>query len=552
MHQALAQPVPQSAAAAAAGAPAAPSAATPAGAASTLPAATPAPTASGPRFRIRAVELTGATLIGEAEWQAVTASIVGRDIGFAELESARAAIEALFHQRGARLVTVRIPTQETSTGVIRMRAIEPVLAAVKVSGNVHYSAENWLAGFPALKVGSTPDLNAVDRQLTLANESGAKRAQVVFEAGDTPEVLRADIRAQDAPPVAWLAFLDNTGNAQTGKLRYGLAYRNSALWDRDHQLSAQFISAPNESNHPNHFSLLPSDKVQIFGANYRIPLYAQGATVDATVGYSTVNSGTLANLFSVSGRGSIAGVRYTRLTDRVGGWEPRWFIAQDYRKFENRAIFGGVNFAPDIEIHPLSAGLAANRTGEGYSAGLNTSLAANLPGGNKGGNQDFEASRAGASSHYKVLRFGASYLGAFGSGVLNATLDGQWTNDLLIAGEQFGAGGATSVRGFSERFVAGDRGLRFQFEVQSAPLFDAADSPEGNVRAVGFLDGAYLERNRPAVLERGTTSIASVGIGLRAAYRRVTLRLDAARPIVQRTGLSATTGAVHFSLALGF
>ena len=507
---------------------------------------------AGDGFRVSAIELRGSTLLTEADWTPIAATILDRDIGFADLEAVRARIEGLYRDRGWRLATVRIPAQETSTGVIRFEATEPVLSGVTVSGNVNFSSQNWLAAFPSLRVGTMPDLHRLDRDLTLTNEHPAKRGEVVFLPGDKLSELRAEIRAQDSPPASWLAFLDNTGNAQTGKLRYGLAYRDGALWDRDHQFNVQLISAPNASDNPNHFSLLPSDKVQIFGANYRIPFYARGASLDATLGYSTVNSGTLANLFSVSGRGSIAGLRYTQLTDRVGDWEPRWFIAQDYRKFENRAVFGGVNFAPDIEVHPVSAGIAATRVGQGFNSGFNASLATNLPGGNRGGDQDFEANRAGASPHYKIVRFGGDYATVLGQGLLTATVDGQWTGDLLISGEQFAAGGASTVRGYSERFVAGDRGLRFQLEGQTANLLDSSRFPEASVRAAAFVDGGYLERNRAAVLERGYSSVASVGLGLRLAYKRASFRLDAALPLHQHTGLPSTSGAVHFSAAIGF
>lgn len=506
----------------------------------------------GPTFRVAAIAVEGATLVGAAESQAVLAPYLNRDIGFEDLEAARAAVERLFRERGFRLVTVRIPTQETTTGAIRFQVVEPTLTEIKVTGNVNFSVANWQAGLPALRTGEQVDLDRVDRQLLLVNESGAKRGQVVFEALDTPDKLKAEIRAQDSPPASGIVFLDNTGNEQTGKLRYGVAWRHANLWDRDHQVNVQFISAPHERRAPNQVSLLPSDRVQIFGASYRIPLYAQAATLDATLGYSTVNSGVLPNLFSVSGRGTLAGVRYTRHLNRIDGWEPRWFIAQDYRDFNNRAVFSGVNFAPDIRLHPLSTGVSASRSGQGYNAGLNASFVTNIPGGDGGGKQDFAANRLGASSTYKLVRFGASYLAALGPAIVNATFDGQWTRDLLVAGEQFGAGGATSVRGFGERFISADAGVRFQLEVQSAPLLDPAANPGGNLRLVAFADGAYLTNNQPLVPQRSYLAIASVGVGLRAAWSKLTARLDAARPVHQETGQPYRSGFVHFSLAVGF
>ena len=514
-------------------------------------AQTPAPPAVA-SFRLESVELTGNTLLAESEWGPVASAATGRAITFAELDAVRANLEALYRARGWRLVSVRLPAQDISAGRVRMEVVEPRLSTVATSGQANFSEANLRAGFPALAAGEVPDLNALDRQLTLTNEHPAKRAQVVFLPDERPDRLRAEIRVQDNPPAGWLAFADNSGNRQTGKMRYGLAWRHGNLFDRDHQINVQVVSAPHDAAHPSRTTLTPNHNVQIFGLGYRVPLQAQGAMLDATLGYSSVDSGTLANLFRVSGRGTIAGLRYTRLMDRVGAWAPRWFVAQDYRKFENRAEFGGVNFAPDITVRPLSVGLAASRSAPGSSMGFNLGLATNLPGGDKGGAQDFNANRAGARPAYRVVRLGANYATTLGDGSLSASADAQWTDDLLISGEQFFAGGASTVRGFAERGITGDRGVRFQVEATSGNLLDAKAYPNANLRLAAFIDGAHASRNQPTVLEMGHSSIASVGLGLRAAVGQATIKIDAARPVHQRTGQSAVSGAVHVSVAFSF
>jgi len=44
--------------------------------------------------------------------------------------------------------------------------------------------------------------------------------------------------------------------------------------------------------------------------------------------------------------------------------------------------------------------------------------------------------------------------------LISGVIDGQYSDEPLIIGEQFGLGGVTSVRGFEERAVTGDRGFR--------------------------------------------------------------------------------------------
>ena len=53
--------------------------------------------------------------------------------------------------------------------------------------------------------------------------------------------------------------------------------------------------------------------------------------------------------------------------------------------------------------------------------------------------------------------------------VLSARLDGQWSDEPLIPGEQFGIGGARSVRGYEEREASGDSGFFVSAELISKP-----------------------------------------------------------------------------------
>ena len=76
----------------------------------------------------------------------------------------------------------------------------------------------------------------------------------------------------------------------------------------------------------------------------------------------------------------------------------------------------------------------------------------NLPGGNDGGTAQFNNFRPGAVPGYTIWRYGANYNRAFDNDwQTHLAFNGQATRDRLISGEQFGAGGADSVRGFLER-----------------------------------------------------------------------------------------------------
>jgi hemolysin activation/secretion protein len=139
---------------------------------------------------------------------------------------------------------------------------------------------------------------------------------VLLRNGQEEATVDAVVRVADQPPQRFSVTLDNTGNQQTGNYRLGLGYQHANLWDRDQVLTLQYVGAPNDNQHPSQLAMKPSENVLIVGAGYRIPLYALGDSLDFSAGYSNVDSGTVQNVFNVSGAGTIAGARYTHAWTR--------------------------------------------------------------------------------------------------------------------------------------------------------------------------------------------------------------------------------------------
>jgi len=72
---------------------------------------------------------------------------------------------------------------------------------------------------------------------------------------------------------------------------------------------------------------------------------------------------------------------------------------------------------------------------------------------------------------------------------VRAAANAQQTRDLLIPGEQFGMGGADSVRGYYERETASDVGRRFSLEGYG-PDFGSWVGSTWRARALLFADAA--------------------------------------------------------------
>jgi hemolysin activation/secretion protein len=181
-------------------------------------------------------------------------------------------------------------------------------------------------------------------------------------------------------------------------------------------------------------------------------------------------------------------------------------------------------------------------------AGAQITLLRNVPGGAKGRQADFTLARVGAKADYTVLRVGASVTRALANDwQLRAIVNAQYSADALIPGEQFGAGGTTSVRGFAEREISNDGGAAVNLEAYTPNLCGGAG---WNCRLLGFFDNAYLKRNHAQPGEIRSTSIGSAGVGARLLLSTyVNLQLDFGH--VLRAGATERADANRLHLRLG-
>jgi len=208
----------------------------------------------------------------------------------------------------------------------------------------------------------------------------------------------------------------------------------------------QYVTAPNEAEHPDHFTLVPNKNVLIAGGSYHIPVYRWGDSIDINAGHSNVDSGVVQNLFNVSGAGTIFGVKYNYALPRWGDVEHRLAFGWDWRAFRSTVSQVGTEFSlvPDITVHPVSLQYSGTYRQSSHETSYYLNFYRNLPGGNDGGSAAFEASRPGARPGYTLWRYAINHSRAFARDwQFRAALNGQATRDKLVAGEQFASAAST-------------------------------------------------------------------------------------------------------------
>jgi len=495
-----------------------------------------------PRFDIQRFEVVGNTLLPPADVERLVAPYTGTGKDFADVQRALETLEQAYRDLGYGVVQVLLPEQDITRGVVRLRVVQPRLGQVRIDGNTHFDPENIRRSLPTVKEGETPNLKAIARNLQMLSEHPVKQSNVLLRSGSSDEEIDATIKITDDKPWRGFFTLDDTGTSDTGYLRAGFGYQHSNLFNRDHSATLQFITSPSH----------PSD-VTIFGAGYRIPFYDRNSSLDLIAGYSDVNSGVVQNLFNVSGSGTIAAVRWNYFLPKWRDVEQKVAFGLDYRAYRNEVLLAGQPLVPDITIHPASVTYSGLWRMTAAELSFYAGAATNIPGGNDGQSDDFERSRATATENYTLARYGFNYTRQFRSEwQTRVGFSAQYTEDALVAGEQFGIGGPDSVRGYQLREVAGDRGMSSQIEIYTPDMARQVGLSESyKARLLAFYDWGQVKRSNWRPIDGvQRDSIASAGIGLRMGYgKSVSVRLDLAQ-ILQESASRDNAGSPRLTGSL--
>jgi hemolysin activation/secretion protein len=499
--------------------------------------------ADSPTFEIRRYLFDGATLVPLEKLEADTREFTGPRRVFGDVQKALEAVERAYADAGWSAVQVVLPEQELTRGEIRFQVIEARVARVLVEGNKAFDEANVRASVPSLAPGKAPNVNEISRNLRVVNESPAKQTQVLLRSGQEEGSVDAVLRTVDETPLKYSVTADNSGSAQTGRVRVGLGMQNANLSGYDDVLSAQYVTAPyadhlDENGQPDRFSLLPSRKVTILGVGYRLPLYEQGNSLEFLAGYSNVNSGTVANVFSITGAGTVMGAKYNINLNKVGDYEHRVAMTADWRSYDNKGVRvagTATQVIPDVTVHPLGVTYLGTLRKQDGETSISLGFFKNFSEGNDGTTEDFckpllrnNGLGQCASATYNVWKWSFSHTHAMPADFqLRFAANGQWTRDMLVPGEQFGIGGADSVRGFLEREIADDKGYRVTAELYSPDFGGKTGISGARTRGLIFFDSGHVSRNHPAPAETFSQGIASYGVGMRFAQSaRMALRLD--------------------------
>lgn len=497
------------------------------------PSEAPAPEAA-PRTVLGAVVVEGATVFTPEQLAAAYKPYLAGEIGFQEVREIAEAITAMYRDAGYFLSRARVPSQVPELGVLRLEVVEGWIDEVAFAGGLEQHEALYRAYGDKLAAGRPTRLDTVERFVLLLGDLPGITASGSIEEIDSDGRYRLVVEVErDA--VAAYVNVDNRGTRAVGRYEALLDVAVNGLLDGRDQTAATLFTVPHQPKELIYGEIRHS---RTFGS--------EGLAVTVRASHSESDAGgnfQASDLGSRSSRGAVE-VAYPLLRTRDANlWLNGSFEANAQRQeeFDQETYDDQLRVARGWVFGDLTDGL------DGYnSLQLTYSRGLDVLGASPEDSTDVSRTRGQATFNklYSELR---RYQPLGDNWAIDAKIAGQWSDERLLAAEEFYLGGSRYGRAYDPGELGGSHGLAGSVELQWAEY--AKVSWLDVYQFYGFYDaGAVWETSENGYAGRET--LASAGTGVRLTFPgELYAGLELAKPLtrpVEAIGPDATGFRLFF------
>jgi hemolysin activation/secretion protein len=499
------------------------------------------------------VDASRVPTLAAPEAQAAIRRYLGLPLRQVLLDSLRSAISQYYGSINRPFVSVAIPKQDVTDGVIQVVVIEGHLGKLGVEGNRWFDAAQYRDAV-GLKPGDPIDNAELQAGIDEINRNQYRHATVAASAGAQPGATDLTIQAQDRFPVGVSAGIDNTGNTSAGLYRAWTALDwGNAFWRGD-DFNYRFTVNPEDPRLLKQHSLAYTTTLP-----WHDTLNLTGSIVDSNTQSAT--------LFTTAGHNDYASLRYQRGLPvyQIPGFGPLTqtiTVGYDFKSTNNNILFGGLSVFPSTtEIDQFLGIYGATLPDALGSTNLTGTLVVS-PGGLTALNNTaiFQTQQAGARADYVYGNIALERLTNLALGVnWDAKAIYQRSNGILLSSEQLAFGGPYANRGFVTTGATRDEGFQMLHELR-APAFQPNVPALFGMRGwqdqfVPFVFFDYgIGWNHPAPGTSNDSWLSEMSIGPGFTYqldRYLAMRFTYGVPI-QRVGFTGDTLRSQFSVTLTY
>jgi len=260
-----------------------------------LPVVTNAPKASL-NLDVRTYRIEGNTVLPPQDF-GVLSNYTGTNVTFPRLREGLGKVQLRYRELGFPTISVTLPQQRITNGLIRVKVVEGRLGEIRVTGNEYFSSNNVRRALPSLTTNILLNTKWFQPELDAANQNRDRQIYPVIEPGFEPGTSDLTLKVKDRFPLHGRFEINDKSTPGTALLRSDTAIQYGNLWQREHQIGFDYNFSPQEYKSSSDANGFPPDMPQVasFSGFYRLPLGGGGGLREdyeqkpVTFGYDEVS-----------------------------------------------------------------------------------------------------------------------------------------------------------------------------------------------------------------------------------------------------------------------
>jgi hemolysin activation/secretion protein len=222
-------------------------------------------------FEVRGYRIDGNTVLPPEEF-GVLSNYTGA-VDFARLREGLGKLQLRYRELGFATVSVTLPRQRLTNGIVRIKIVEGRLSKIIVEGNRYYSDGNIRRALPSLTTNILLNTKWFQPELDQANLNRDRQIYPVISPGTAPGTTELELKVKDRFPLHGHIEVNDKSSPGTPLLRLDTAFQYNNLWQRDNQLGVDYNFSPQAYKPPGSVNgFYDSPLIASYSAYYRVPL----------------------------------------------------------------------------------------------------------------------------------------------------------------------------------------------------------------------------------------------------------------------------------------
>jgi hemolysin activation/secretion protein len=230
-------------------------------------------------FEVKGYELIGNTVLPRDVTDLVFQPFVGPRKTFDHVKQALADLTTVYRDRGYSTVSVGLPPQKLTNGIVKVRVFEGLVTDILMVSNRYFSSNNIMRALPGLHTNMLLVSQLFQAELDRANANQDRQIYPELQPGPEENTSLLRLNVKDRLPLHAKTELNNQSSPGTPELRINSSAVYDNLWQHEHSLGVQYSFSPEDyktDTPANDWAFYNRPQVATYSAFYRVPLGSPG------------------------------------------------------------------------------------------------------------------------------------------------------------------------------------------------------------------------------------------------------------------------------------